>query len=340
METARKTLIVTSLLVIISSVLFFLFLSRSIILYLLIAIFLVFAINPLVIKLEKWGAKRTMAILLADLLLLIGVSSVLAMVIIPLITQGADLFQNLPQITDKVLNNSTFINLNKTYHLSESLNQTSGEISTLIKGGGSSLLLFTSVLISKVFAIFSVLVLAFLLQIEGKKMWQSILDLLPTAVSHRAERIGQSIMHAVSGFVLGNLFISLIAGLVTLITLWILDVPYMFALAALVALFDIIPLIGASIATVAVGLVALSQGTVTAIIAVVVLLIYQFVEGHLIQPLVYSKSVNLSALFIVVASLLGAELAGIVGVLLAIPLAAVVQIIASEIMRIYKLNKI
>ncbi len=340
METARKTLIASTLLVVIVAVIYFLFLSKTIILYLLIAILLVFAVNPLVVKLEKWGAKRTMAILLSDLFLLIVISGILTTVVLPLITQGADLFQNLPEITNKIFNNDALVGLNEKYHFSDSLKQASGEFSSIIKGGGSSILLFTSIVFSKVFAIISVLVLAFLLQIEGKNIWRGLLELFPAKISERAERIGLSIMNAVSGFVLGNLFISLIAGIVTLITLWILNVPYMFALAALVALFDIIPLVGAAIATVAVGLVALTQSTFAAIVSIAVLLIYQFVEGHIIQPLVYSKSVNLSALFIVIASLLGAELAGIVGVLLAIPLAAVVQIMVVEAFTFYKSGKV
>jgi predicted PurR-regulated permease PerM len=98
-----------------------------------------------------------------------------------------------------------------------------------------------------------------------------------------------------------------------------------------VAIFDLIPLVGAAMATIIVGLVALTQGLIVAIIAVVIILIYQFVEGHFIQPIVYSKVINISALIIVIASVLGAEIGGIIGILLAIPMAAVVQIIVTEI---------
>ena len=132
-------------------------------------------------------------------------------------------------------------------------------------------------------------------------------------------------------FVSVNLLISVIAGVVTFIALWILGVPYMFALSVLVALFDIIPVFGAAIATIAVGLVALTKSVVIGVISVVVLLIYQFIENHVIQPMVYSRSVSLSPLFIVIASLAGAEIAGIVGMLLAIPIAAVIQIVGTEV---------
>ncbi len=132
----------------------------------------------------------------------------------------------------------------------------------------------------------------------------------------------------------GNLFISLIAGVFTLILLLITGVPYAFALAALVAVFDLIPLVGATIATIVIGLVALSEGVVVALIVVGVMLAYQFVEGNIIQPIVYGKAVQLSQLLIVLATIIGGLLGGIIGVLLAIPIAAAVQIIIVEILRL------
>ena len=107
-------------------------------------------------------------------------------------------------------------------------------------------------------------------------------------------------------------------------------VPYAFALATLVALCDLIPMVGTALATIVVGLVALTQGVAIAVIVIAVLLTYQFIEGHFIQPAVYSRSVALSALIIIVASVIGAELMGVIGVLLAIPAASVIQILVVE----------
>jgi predicted PurR-regulated permease PerM len=135
---------------------------------------------------------------------------------------------------------------------------------------------------------------------------------------------------ALSGFITGNLFISFIAGSIGLVTMLLLDIPYAFALAALLALFDLIPLVGAALATIAIALVALTQGMAATIIIVIVLLVYQIVEGHMIQPLVYSRAISLSPLLIILASVIGAELGGIIGVLLAIPAASVIQIVAQE----------
>ncbi len=136
---------------------------------------------------------------------------------------------------------------------------------------------------------------------------------------------------AVSGFVLGNLFTSFIAGTVALTTLLILHVPYAFALAGVVAFLDLIPLIGTVLATVIVGLVALTQGIVVTGIVVAVLLVYQFIEGNILQPVIYSRTISLSPLMIILATIMGAELGGVLGVLLATPVAAVLQIAILEL---------
>ncbi len=340
METAKKTLLICTIIVAFTAILYFIVLSNLVILYLVVATLLVFAINPVVTKLEKWGASKVWAAVIADIFLLIIVLGLLGTIAIPLINQGMDLFQHLPEITNRMLNNPSFVSLNQKFHFADTLKEFSNEISVLLLGGGTSLIVITNNVISKLVGITSVIVLTFLLQIEGLYIWKGFLSFLKEKDASIAERVGSRIQRSVSGFVSGNLFISLIAGLVTLITLWILGVPYKFALAVLVALFDLIPLVGAAIATIIVGLVALTQGIFAVVISVVVLLVYQFVEGHFIQPAVYSHSIDLSALLIVVASIIGGEIGGITGILLAIPAAAVVQIVATEIYDFFKEKKV
>jgi predicted PurR-regulated permease PerM len=328
-EIVKKTLTICALVALFCAGLYAIFLSRNILLYLFIALIFAMAINPLVVRIERWKVRRIAAVTLAILIVVLFLLGIAATVITPLIQQGIALAHNLPDIVQSILNNPTFIALNDQYHFADGLSQLSSQASAILSGS-ASLLSIAGNVITILSGLFVIIVLSLLLLIEGSRLWRSALSFLREKDARTAERIGVQIMHAVSGFVSGNLFISLIAGIVTLITLWILQVPYLFALAALVALFDLIPLVGAAIATVAVGLVALSGGFLTAAIAVTVLLIYQFIEGHVIQPLVYSRSVHLSALLIVIASLLGAEIAGIIGILLAIPVAAMIQITINE----------
>jgi predicted PurR-regulated permease PerM len=332
MEIAKKTLIVCSIIVGFLAALYFIYLSRMLILYLLIALILVIAIHPLVVKLQrKWQLKKVTASILSTVFLLVILFAVLGTIVTPLIIQGVELAQNLPAITARILSNSTFNSLDRQFHFADSLKQMSSNASAILLTSSSSFLLVAKNIVTIFTAILVILVLTFLLQIEGDRIWRRLMGFLNPNDAATAERIGGKIMVAVSGFVTGNLLISLIAGTVTLVTLWILDVPYMFALATLVALFDLIPLIGAAVATVIVGLIALTKSGIAAIIAVIVLLIYQFVEGHVIQPMVYSRTINLSALLVIIATILGAEIGGVIGILLAIPVAAVIQIVAMEV---------
>lgn len=329
--TIRKTITICSIITLFIASLYIIFLSRTVLLYLLVALVLVIAISPLVARLQKYKIKKVGAVILSDLLILIIILSILGTIIVPLSHQIVAFIENLPDIIQKILSNQDLINLSQRYNFENNLSQLSAQASSVLLGGGASILLITSSVITKFASVTIILVLTFLLQIEGSYIWQTLLGFVSGKDSKIAERVAGKITKAVSGFVSGNLFISLIAGVVTFTTLIILNVPYAFALATLVAIFDLIPLVGAAMATIIVGLVALTQGLIVAIIAVVIILIYQFVEGHFIQPIVYSKVINISALIIVIASVLGAEIGGIIGILLAIPMAAVVQIIVTEI---------
>ena len=119
----------------------------------------------------------------------------------------------------------------------------------------------------------------------------------------------------------GNLLISLIAGILTTLVLLIMGVPYAVALGLIVAILDLIPLAGATIAAILIGTVAFIHSIPAGIIVVVFFILYQQVENHVLQPLVYGRTVQLSPLAVLISILIGAELAGILGALGAIPVA-------------------
>ena len=145
------------------------------------------------------------------------------------------------------------------------------------------------------------------------------------AVEHVNRNIG--------GYVAGNLVISLICGVVTTLSLYLLDVPYSLALGVFMAVFDIIPLVGAtigSIVVVASGLIFVDVRT--AVILFVIVNVYQQIENHILQPMIYGRTVQLPSLTILVAVLCGGAVLGLVGALLAIPIAATVQAVVSELL--------
>jgi predicted PurR-regulated permease PerM len=144
--------------------------------------------------------------------------------------------------------------------------------------------------------------------------------------------VSAEIYRSVAGYVAGNLAISVVAGVVSLVTLLILGVPFAVPLAVLMAFFDLIPLVGATIGAIVVGLVTLFTDFPTAtIVWAIVQLIYQQLESSVLVPIVYRRTVNVSPLLTIVAVLMGAQLLGILGALIAIPVAGAVQIIAHEV---------
>ena len=140
-----------------------------------------------------------------------------------------------------------------------------------------------------------------------------------------------------SGYVAGNLLISIVAGTVTYITLSVLGVPFAVPLAVLMAFLDLIPLVGATIGGVAIGIVTLfTDFPLATIVWVIVLIVYQQVENNVVQPIVYRRTVNVPPLAVIVAILIGSELLGVLGALVAIPIAATVQIIVRDIWNLHR----
>jgi predicted PurR-regulated permease PerM len=328
---AKKTIIVYGVVLAASAGVYLLFLLHSLLLQMIVAVMLAIALEPLVRVLMRRGIKRAFASTLAVFITISALLIITSLIATPLVTQGTRLLENAPQLVNDLVQNQQLTFLNDQYHLVDRVKEFSAGQASKIAGAGVSFIGVIGSILGGLSSLVIIFVLSLFLLIEGPDTWEQCLQFLRPEQTRRIRLVAKKMSQAVSGFVTGNLLISLIAGTVTLVTLLILQVPYAFALAALVAIFDLIPLVGAAIATIAVGLVALTKGLVVALIAVLVLLVYQFVEGHLIQPLVYARVISLSPLLIILASIVGAELAGIVGVLLAIPLAAVIQIAAREV---------
>jgi predicted PurR-regulated permease PerM len=169
------------------------------------------------------------------------------------------------------------------------------------------------------------------LLLEGPAWVERIHGLFPEEQQPRVRRVLADVYRTVGGYVSGNLFISVIAGVSSGIVMWLAGVPYAAALGLLVAFLDLIPLAGATIAAIIVVLVAIAaSGATAAIIVGVFFVCYQQIENHLIQPLVYGRTVQLSPLAVLVSVLIGAQIAGVLGALAAIPVAGTIQVILLE----------
>jgi predicted PurR-regulated permease PerM len=166
--------------------------------------------------------------------------------------------------------------------------------------------------------------------LEGPRWMERIYGLLPEESRPRWRKVGNDIYRTVGGYVTGNLLISVIAGGSTTIVLLALGVPFAVALGLLVAILDLIPLAGATLALIVVGAVAFLHSILAGVVVVVFFIMYQQIENHLLQPIVYGRTVQLSPLIVLIAVLIGAELAGILGALGAIPVAGAIQVIVID----------
>jgi predicted PurR-regulated permease PerM len=157
--------------------------------------------------------------------------------------------------------------------------------------------------------------------------------------SERVRTVMNDVYNATGGYVIGNLIISVIAGTGTYIVLMILNVPFAVPLAVLMAFLDLIPLVGATIGGVGIGIVAAISHFPTALIVWgVYFIVYQQIENNVLQPVIYRRTVALHPLVVLVAVLIGGSQLGVLGALLAIPVAAGIQIVVRDLWRSRKVQ--
>ena len=180
----------------------------------------------------------------------------------------------------------------------------------------------------------TVIFLTFFMLLEGPRTVKQVLGLLPETARPRYERVGLDIYRTISGYVTGNLLISLVAGVLATVVLFAVGSEFAVALGLLVAILDLIPLAGATLAAILVSTVILLETNwVRCVIVIAFFIAYQQFENHVLQPLVYGRTVQLSPLAVLCAVLVGAQLAGILGALLAIPVAGSLLAIGREILQ-------
>ena len=327
----RTIFAVLGILLAVGIVLYVLWVARHVLSWLLIALFLSLALNPVVEFLQRHGVKsRGVAAGITFVVALLVVAG-LAALFIPTLVHQVDSFANkVPDyVRDLTHGRGRLGFLETRYHIVERVKTAvqGGGVGKFAVGAGAAITVTKSVL-TAVVATLTIVFMTFFMLLEGPEWMGRIYSLVPEEKQPRWRRVGHDIYRTVGGYVTGNLLISLIAGVASGLMLWIVGVPYAVALGLVVALLDLIPLAGATIAAVVVVLVAIAaSGTTTAIVVGVFFLVYQQLENHLIQPLVYGRTVQLSPLAVLVAVLIGAQIAGVLGALGAIPIAGGLQVL-------------
>lgn len=320
------------------SLIYMAFLARQPLLWIGIAAFLAVALNPVVHKVQRFMPKKNLALAaIVVLLAFCGVIGLLAWLFLaPLIQQLVNLVTNLPSIINQI--NSILV---KTpFAQTISLNQQA--IVDHVKGNSSQLLgsisQFGAVVLGVlagaldlVIAFVAVLSLMFFMTIEGPDLKRFALKLTPKNQVKRLTGIGSDVYTIINGYVVGNFIISGIYGAASAVVLWLCGSPYFLILAVLVALIDLIPLVGATIGAALVSIIFLLAGQPLAAAAFAIYtIVYVQFESAVLNPAIYSKNVDVSPLTVLVSILIGGAVAGIMGALLAIPVAATLRVVVNS----------
>src|SRR3954447_3127246 len=329
--TNRTTVRVILIAIAIFAALYFLYLIRNVLGMLFIAVFLAVALAPIVELLVARKIKRSLAILLTYVMLL-GLVFGLGLLVVPPIVSGVNDFTgNVPGYVKDLRNSKTFRKYDDKYKITPKLEQQATKLPSHLSDAASGLRTVTVGVFGAVVQLVTVLVMAFFLLLDGKGIIRFLLRELGPERGARMEKVGQDVYRAVGGYVAGNVLISVIAGVLSYIVMRILGIPFAVPLAVLVGFFDLIPLVGSTIAGAVIAVVAAIVGFPGKLIAwVIFLVIYQQVENNVIQPVVYRRTVAIHPLIVIVAVLIGGSLLGVLGALLAIPVAATVQIVVKE----------
>lgn len=306
---------------------------HRVLVWLVVAAFLAMVLNPAVDLLERrFSMRRALATLIVFVVGLLVVAGLVTLFVRPLISEGQKFADDLPgYVADAREGRGPIGNLVERYDLEERVQNSSGQIREYLSELGSRTVQIAGAIGTAVAGLLTILVMTLLMLLEGPRLLQGFVSVLPPGRRDRVRIVAADCSRAITGYMAGNLLISVIAGTLTFILLLVLDVPFAAVLALFVAIMDLIPLVGATVAAIVVSLTAFGHSPTAGIVALIFFIVYQQLENHVLQPIVQGKTVQLSPLVVLVAVITGVELAGILGALLAIPVAGVIQVIARDL---------
>src|SRR3954454_23227481 len=334
MISVRNILRIVLTVVCVAIALYLLWQLRKPIGWFLTAVFLAAALSAPVNWLSR-RMRRGFAIAITYLGLLLVPILLIALIVPPLISEANNFADHVPEyandVTDYVHENKTLRNLNEDYDITQKLQDEAGKLPSRLGGAAGTLSSIGLGIVNSLFALLTILVMTAFLLGSGRRWTDQIIRSRPPEQRERLRRSLDNIGSAVSGYVAGALAIAFIAGTATFIVLTILGVPFAGPLAVMAGFASLIPLVGATIAAVLIGIVTVFADFPTdTIIWTVWAIAYQQIENNLIQPQIQKRTVNVQPLITIFAVLCGGTLLGVVGAIAAIPIAASIQILLRE----------
>jgi predicted PurR-regulated permease PerM len=314
---------------------------RDVLLLLVISGFVALLLNPLVLALQRWKVRRRGgAVAIVTVLGLAAFAGLAIAFGYPLANGITHLAHSLPGYVSDAEHGRHWIGrLVRRYHVQAWVQKNAPKLVNIGKNLAAPALTLGKGAFSLVLELVTIFVLVLLLLLEGHKMRAGILGLMVPERAERYKRIAHQVNQSVTGYMLGNLLTSVIAGVVVLITLMLLGVPFPILWALWVALVDFLPMVGGALAGIPVVLFALAHSFTAGVVTLVVFLVYTQVENHVLNPVIMSRTVKVNPLLVLVSILVGASIGSWIGgifgafvaALLAIPSAGAIQVIIKEI---------
>jgi predicted PurR-regulated permease PerM len=307
----------------------------GVITWMVVSGFFAIVLTPPVNFLNKIGLRRGLAaavVFISALGILVGLTYAFVR---PIVSQTTSFVEDLPdQVRSAQEGKGPVGRLVKRYNIEDWVEENQARLQSSLENLGSNALSVVQSVFSTLFSVITVAVLTVLMLMQGPALMRSGIGLLSPPNQERMLRIGRDSARAVTGYVAGNLVISIIAGITTWIFLTIVGVPFAGVLALWVGFADLIPLVGATMGAIPTVAVGFLHSVPAGVAALIFYAIYQQFENHLLQPTIMAKAVSIRPLVVMSSVLAGVELFGILGALLAIPVAGVVKVIGTEILRI------
>ena len=304
--------------------------SLGTLLSIFVAAVIALGLDPVVGALVRRGWGRGRAALAVFAALFAAVFTLVLVTAGPLWDQIVEFINELPAFWDELTQKPVFQDLISTANADEKIRNALKELAAGLPDAASALLGIAGGVFGSVLSLVTLTFLALFLLMERPTITTWLFGFAPPAVERRWSPVVEESITAVSQSLLGNVAISVVAGTFAGVSAWALGLPFPIVLAVIAGLLDLIPQIGATIASIILVAVALTVSTEAAVIMLVLQLIYQQVENYIIYPIVYRQAVELSPFTTIVAVLIAGSILGVVGAILAVPFAAVIKIVLRE----------
>ncbi len=305
---------------------FFLYFIRDVLFILFFAIVLASAFDPIVSWFEKFKIPRSLAILLIYIFFLGAIALFIVTLVPVFITQAQELLKILPQYFDRAVNGYESIVASRVFgDLDQLLSQ-----ATRVFGNNSSVFSFLSGVVGGVFSVVIILVITFYLLVEENAIKKTFRFLAPPRHQPYLTQLFSRIQLKIGMWLRGQLILSLIVGLMAFIGLSILGLPYALVLGLMAALFEFVPYLGPILAAIPAILLGLFISPLLALFVLILYLVLQRVENDILVPKVMQRTIGLNPLITIVSLLVGGKLGGVMGMLLAIPVATAMSVVIAD----------